>query len=138
MSALAPLAAHLHQMLAGRSAGTVWVFGRTLLAPDDHSFLIEGVEAEGGRLLLRLGNAPWDGPLVIDGPEEVVLDEEGLRIGSAARVEWGEELAAERLSRGWARLVEQGSERLVETGRRHALRLDPVPGSGSWTGLHQG
>jgi hypothetical protein len=143
MPDLDALAAHLHGVLAGRAAGALYVWSKPLFAPHDQVLEVESVSAEdqGRALAFRFRSGPstlpLEGALRLTDPEDVVLDEHGLRIRSAARVEWGA-LSAERLGPAWVRLTESGAERTVETARRAAFQLDPALDSPSWLEQHGG
>jgi hypothetical protein len=115
-------------MLAGRTAGSVLVWSRPIFPAHEEHVEIRAVFAgPEGELELHFVDDPQGAPLRLYGPQDVVLDEHGLRIGRAARVEWGD-LVAEWLPPGWVRLTAQGRTTEFEVGRREALHLEPALG----------
>ncbi len=127
-SGLATLAVHLGGVLAGRAAGAALVWSRPIFPAHEEHVEIRAVLAgpEGG-LEVHFEGDPQGAPLRLFGPREIVLDEHGLRIKSATRVEWGD-LVAEWLPPGWVRLTSQGRTTEFEVGRREALLLEPALG----------
>ena len=123
----------LGAVLTGRTAGTALVWSRPIFPPHEAQLEVQSVEqGPEGELAFFFKDDPHGGPLRLYQPRDVVLDEHGLRVGSAARVEWGE-LSAERVPPGWIRLKVQGRTTEFEVGRREALQLEPPLGAPPWT-----
>ena len=135
---LAALAVHLGGMLAGRETGAVLVWSRPMFAAHEVHLAVESVTTgPEGELAIQFTDDPRGGPLRLYGPQEIVLDEHGLRVRSAARIEWGE-LIAEWLPPGWVRLSAQGRTSEFEVGRREALHLEPALGASWFAGFDAG
>jgi hypothetical protein len=129
--ALRALADHLGGLLAGRSVGTVLVWSRPLHERGEAGLEIARVCAShDGALEITFKDDP-SGPLRLFSPAGVVLDEDGLRVESAALLEWGG-LSAQRVPPGWIRLKSEGRSAEFEIGRREALHLEPAPGAPAW------
>ena len=146
MPDLGALAAHLHGLLAGRAAGGLCVWSRPLIRPHHDELVIESIESiesiagssvsgGAGAITIRFQGAAAAALTLVD-PEDVVLDEHGLRVRTAAQITFGAELRADRLSAAWVRLTAGDAEpRELETARREALQLEPAPGA-DWLGAH--